>query len=229
MSYPSRLGMTTSMTCLPAFALASLLLVAAGCQTAPSATTTSYTFEASWTEAGESSLVEPFAVAVDPRSGRVVVSDVATQQIVVLTHDGTFVRTFGGSGDGPGAFRRPTGLAVGPDGSIYVSDFELDQLQKFGEDGQLVRQWGDDDGLEGLFQGASGLAVDGSGRVYIADFANQRVHRLNDQGRLINTLGQAGALAQVSCIIRPTWRLPPTARWLWPTRTTIDCKSGDPV
>ncbi len=169
--------------CVAAMALLSVLTA---CETKPA-----YRYEASWTSAGDVEFVEPFAVAVAPRTGRIVVSDVDTRRVFILDGDGELVRSFGGPGDGAGEFRRPAGVAIGADGSIYVSDFALERVQKFTSAGEIVHEWGED-GSAGPVPGASGLAVDDAGQVYVAGFTDQHVYRADEQGRIVERLGRAG-------------------------------------
>ena len=46
----------------------------------------------------------------------------------------------GASGNGPGEFNRPTGIAVDKDGAIYVADYKNDRLQVFNSDGKFMTQ-----------------------------------------------------------------------------------------
>ncbi|MEZ4648830.1 MAG: 6-bladed beta-propeller [Candidatus Eisenbacteria bacterium] len=54
-------------------------------------------------------------------SGNVYVLDSGFHSIHVYTNDGTFVRSIGGEGDGPGEFRMPRALAIDSHDRIYVA------------------------------------------------------------------------------------------------------------
>lgn len=146
-----------------------------------------------WSETGKGlSLQDPFAIAVDSRTGKVFVTDSKNQRVVVFDPMGKFLDAFGDEGDGPGQFHRPTGVAVGPDGVVYVADAFQDRIQKFDEDGDFIGQWGDYGKNDGQFDGPHGLAVDGHNRVYVADFANKVIQRFDTDGRFLGTIGRPG-------------------------------------
>jgi DNA-binding beta-propeller fold protein YncE len=74
--------------------------------------------------------------------GHVYVADWRNDRIQKFTGDGTFVTSFGSSGDGNGQFSRPSGVAVDADGNIYVADWGNERVQVLGADGsfqQLLR------------------------------------------------------------------------------------------
>ena len=52
--------------------------------------------------------------------GNIYALDAQLNQVVVLSADGEFVRTIGREGEGPGEFRRPSGLFLTADGDIAV-------------------------------------------------------------------------------------------------------------
>jgi DNA-binding beta-propeller fold protein YncE len=78
------------------------------------------------------------------------------------SHDGIHLSSWGEPGAGPGQFRLPHGIAVGPDGTIVVADRENSRLQFFSPDGQFLREWTD-------IARPCQVAVDTAGRVYIAE------------------------------------------------------------
>lgn len=55
--------------------------------------------------------------------GRIIVPDLRTNLLHVYDPSGTYQRSFGGNGDGPGEFRRIRSAAVGPGDTISVFDF----------------------------------------------------------------------------------------------------------
>lgn len=85
----------------------------------------------------------PMGVAVD-RRGVVYVTDLSCHCVRRIAPDGR-VSTLAGTarpgyanGPGPAArFRRPTGLAVAPDGTVYVADTENGRVRRIRSDGQV--------------------------------------------------------------------------------------------
>ena len=55
-------------------------------------------------------------------NGQIFVLEYSTDRIVVFSGDGEFVRSFGGSGEGPGEFRSPMALAWDGTGRLWVAD-----------------------------------------------------------------------------------------------------------
>ena len=54
----------------------------------------------------------------------------------------TFEAFLGGAGETPGRFRRPTGLAIAPDGTLYVADSGNQRVQLLSPRGEYIREWG---------------------------------------------------------------------------------------
>ena len=53
-----------------------------------------------------------------------------------------FVRFLGGSGEGPGQFREPMGVDLGPSGELYVADTRNARIQVLSPEGEFLRRWG---------------------------------------------------------------------------------------
>jgi len=58
-------------------------------------------------------------IAID-RSGNVYLLDVQLNQVMVFDREGTFLRTIGREGEGPGEFRQPSSFFITPEGKIAV-------------------------------------------------------------------------------------------------------------
>jgi len=78
--------------------------------------------------------------AVEGRNGEVFVLDGVNKKVAVFDRNGSYLRAFGGAGEGPGEFRRPARIANGPDGSIYVFDPQLKRITQFDADGKPLTQ-----------------------------------------------------------------------------------------
>ena len=100
------------------------------------------------------------------KSGDIYVSDgYRNAAIHRFNAAGELISTWGeGVGSGPGQFRVPHGLGVGPDGRVYVADRENDRVQVFTADGKFITQWLD-------IQRPQHIAFDPEGRVYVAELS----------------------------------------------------------
>jgi sugar lactone lactonase YvrE len=78
----------------------------------------------------DSSDVFANAIATDSY-GHVYVPHYSYQWVSIFDTTGVFRYRWGSLGSGPGQFRGPTGIAIGPDGSIYVGDRDNYRVQKF--------------------------------------------------------------------------------------------------
>jgi len=141
-----------------------------------------------WTEAGGRSFDDPFAVAVDRKSGNVLVTDARHGRVAVFEREGKFLREFGDSRQ----LDRPTGIAVGADGAVYVADYNRDKVLKFSETGEFLLEWGGAGADSDRFQAPNGLSVDATGHVYVADFQNKVVKVFDGSGRFLKTIGSPG-------------------------------------
>lgn len=74
--------------------------------------------------------------------GKLYVFDNQADRIHVVGPDGEYVRTLGQSGEGPGEFRRPDGLAVMRDGRVVITDRGHRAYHIFGPDGEFERMVG---------------------------------------------------------------------------------------
>ncbi len=77
-----------------------------------------------------------WGVAADEE--RIYVLDSQAPALRVYDSEGTYLTTFGGEGDGPGEYRRPDGLSLGPDGRVYVRVFRQQRINVYDRDGNVV-------------------------------------------------------------------------------------------
>ncbi|WNG38531.1 hypothetical protein F0U61_36260 [Archangium violaceum] len=74
--------------------------------------------------------------------GDIYVSDgYGNRRVARFRRDGTFISEWGGAGRGPGKFKTPHGLALGPDGRISVADRGHARIQVFSPEGAFLSEW----------------------------------------------------------------------------------------
>jgi len=73
-------------------------------------------------------------------AGQLYVFDNDDDRITVVSPDGGFVRAFGRSGDGPGEFLSPDGLAVMRDGRVVIADIGHRVYHLFDANGEFERR-----------------------------------------------------------------------------------------
>jgi DNA-binding beta-propeller fold protein YncE len=137
-------------------------------------------------ESGENALVRPMGVLA--AHGRVYVSDVGAQRILVFDRGGRFLRAIGAPGNAPGHFLFPKGMAADGE-TLYVADMYTGLISQFDKDGVFLGHFALPYRKSGLLQSPSALAVFGD-RLYVADVKRSRVFvfALSD-GALLEEVG----------------------------------------
>jgi DNA-binding beta-propeller fold protein YncE len=135
-------------------------------------------------------LTDPTDVVTDPGNGDVYVAeshtDVASPDLIgrisVFDRNGTFVRTIGKAGTGPGEFRTPHALEFDSKGRLIVADRHNHRIQILTKEGKFVTEYDD-------FGRISGLAIDQRDVIYTADSeSTERVHPGWQRGIRIGSL-----------------------------------------
>ena len=81
------------------------------------------------------------ALAAD---GSLYISDgYGNSRVHLFSSDFDHLTSWGEPGGGPGEFRLPHGIAVGPDGTVVVADRENSRLQFFSPEGRFLEEWTD--------------------------------------------------------------------------------------
>lgn len=143
-----------------------------------------------WNEAaGSRKLNQPNDVVIG-RNGDIFVVQGHTPgpngdpRVLKFRKDGTFLKSWGGKGTGPGQFQVAHGIAIDAKGLLWVADRENQRLQIFRQDGTFVRELK----YKGL---PCGLDI---GRKYIYmvnGFAGQLV-QMDLKGRVLGAMGKPG-------------------------------------
>ncbi len=155
--------------------------------------------------------------------GTLYIADAGNHRIVVLTANGTQIRTIGSLGNGDGQLNEPSGVAVDEDGNVYVADTWNGRIAKFGSDGGFIKSWGQPETQFGepfvnpqTGQTVLRYATDTKGdpatnaakplgffgprnvlvrgdRVYIADTGNTRIVVTDREGNFVQQFGSKGS------------------------------------
>jgi len=139
---------------------------------------------------------EPSAFAMD-RDGRMIIADVAEQQLLLLD---TFLEPtmrLGDPGVGDDQFSDPVGVVFLPDGSIVASDRGNRRLVLYGRLGFYEQSIGGDIERDNHFGAPQGLAVDLHGNLFVADRGNGLIHVLDRRLRHLFSAGPDVALAGI--------------------------------
>ena len=125
----------------------------------------------------------PFAVAVGP-DGRWYVTDQMNFRIQVFERNGTFVRSIGVPGDGPGTFARVKGVAVDRHNRVFVTDAAFSNVQVFDAEGRLLMFFSSLGYGEGQLLQPLGITATPQGDILVADRYNRRIQvfRVLDDG-----------------------------------------------
>ncbi|WP_169816868.1 peptidyl-alpha-hydroxyglycine alpha-amidating lyase family protein [Kangiella sediminilitoris] len=136
---------------------------------------------------GGNLFIMPHGLSVD-KNNNVWVTDVGSQQIHKLSHDGELIFSIGEAGvtgKDQSHFALPSDLSVLEDGSVYVSDgYDNTRIIKFDSSGAFQMQWGSPGNKAGEFNRPHGISI-GNDRVYVADRGNSRVQIFDLTGKYI--------------------------------------------
>jgi len=99
------------------------------------------------------------------------------------------VAAFGQSGNGPGQFTDPRGVAVDSQGRLYVADTGNGRVQSFDANGHFLGEFGRPGRGESEFQEPADLAVDAGGTVYVLDPQADSASRFSSDGRFLGKIG----------------------------------------
>lgn len=143
--------------------------------------------------AGEHEFIRPGGIAVDARTGHVLVADILGHSIAMFQPDGTLVHRMGGNGVLPGLMNFPTHLAVTPEGHLMVADSMNFRIQTIDQRGNPVASYGDPGNARGNFARPKGVAcIDSDTHVAIEGLYSALVF-FDSDGRLLMTMGESGS------------------------------------
>lgn len=129
------------------------------------------------------------AFAMD-RDGRLVVTDIAQQRVLLLDTFMKLSMRIGEPGSLDDQFNEPSGLAFLPDGGFVVADRGNRRLALYGRLGFFEGIVGGDFDPTNMLVAPTGLAVDRHGNLFVADVGSGEVHVLDRRQRLLFSMGR---------------------------------------
>ena len=123
----------------------------------------------------------PTDVAVAANGDVFVADGHVNSRIVKFSKDGTFIKTWGKRGTGPGEFNVPHTMFFDSRGRLFVGDRSNKRIQIFDQDGSFLEQWTQ-------FGSPSGIFIAPDDTLYVVDY--------NDKKRLFIGSAKDGSITQ---------------------------------
>lgn len=137
-------------------------------------------------------MMQPTGIAFDKSNGNLFVVDTGAHRVNAFKPDGTLAFSFGGRGDGAGAFNYPTLIWMDREGRLYVTDSLNFRIQMFDRHGNYVSGFGQvGDGLGDNIRPKS-VATDSHGHIYVVDALHNALQIFDVSGRYLLSLGSVG-------------------------------------
>lgn len=110
-------------------------------------------------------LNRPNDVVVAP-SGEIFIVDghgpTGPNRLMKFAADGSFIRTIGDTGYGPGEFLEPHAIAMDSQGRLFIADRYNNRIQLMSQEGEFIASWTQ-------FGRPSGIFIDENDVIYVAD------------------------------------------------------------
>ena len=133
----------------------------------------------------------PVAVIEDDRGHRFVSEYGGANRVQKFDRDWRHLLTFGGIGDLPGEFQRPSGM-VWHAGRLYIVDAFNDRIQVFDGDGQFVEILGTRD-ESGRLHYPYDIALGPDRDLWVVEYGAGRISRFSLEGDLLGRFGSTGS------------------------------------
>jgi len=144
------------------------------------------------TEFGGGILQRPTGVAINPENGEIFVSDTGAHDVKVFNNSGSYIRSIGSPGTGPGEFNGPSHLKF-DGGRLFVTDTFNARVQVLTAAGEPLVQLGQ----RGLYVGnlvrPKGVTTDSDGNVYIVESYYDHLLIFDTSGSLLLPIGGTGS------------------------------------
>jgi len=136
---------------------------------------------------------------------RVYVADTEKHRIVVFDEELNYITTFGRLGQGPGEFRRPSGIAFMSDGRIVIADWGNSRYQIFDKNYQFINMFSVSSPLPTL---SYYPGIDSKDRIYVNMPGNGSLFSVyDDKGSEIKSGGELMPIPIDSSKNKQNWKL----------------------
>jgi uncharacterized protein (TIGR03663 family) len=105
----------------------------------------------------------------------------------------------GGSGNGPGKFNDPWGIAIDASGAVFVADTFNHRIQKIDANGNVMFVWGQPgatdqpgSGRNTQFFGPRDIVITRKGQLLVTDTGNKRIQVFDIEGNFVTQFGKSG-------------------------------------
>lgn len=133
----------------------------------------------------------PVAVVEDDQGNRFVSEYGGSNRVQKFDGDWQHMLTFGGIGDRPGEFQRPSGMAW-HDGRLYIVDAFNDRIQVFDGQGRFLEILGTQDETSRLHYPYD-IALGPRQELWVVEYGAGRISRFNLEGDLLGRFGSTGS------------------------------------
>ena len=143
---------------------------------------------------GQGQLQRPTGLAVNHKTGELLVLDTTSSQLVVFDEkDLSLKRIVGKEGEEKDGLHYPTNITVTQQGAVYITDSLNYRVQKRNPDLDFISNFGAAGDGPGHFSRPKGVATDSEGHVYVIDALFDNVQILDNTGRLLLAFGKPGS------------------------------------
>ena len=133
----------------------------------------------------------PRGVAADSAGNVYAIDSGGGGLVDVFAPDGTFLRSWGTAGTGPGQWQIPRGIGVDAQGHVYVGDVNNHRVDVFNGDGTFVRMFGTAMG-PGQLGSPNDVDVDSTGAVFVADTGPGGIAEFTADGNFVGRTSNTG-------------------------------------
>ena len=142
---------------------------------------------------GATQYYAPYGLGQDPTTGEVYLADTDKYQIDVYSETGTYLRSWGAKGTGPGKFLYPSRVVVNSEGTVYTADTWDHNIVMSDRNGNEIKQFGGFGVKDGQIKSPHGLALDANDNLYVVDTGNWRVSVFDKNGTFLRKFGTKGS------------------------------------